>query len=122
MPHETDLRSSEFIEGSTPELTYTLKDEKGDLITASLDSQSATIYDPATGLPVGDWTDKDILETNGNSVTAGIGTWLFPTDATAKLTDRVTEDRIVAMKFTYGAGRVGKVWIRMRIIEQPVGV
>lgn len=121
MSHQTNLRENEFIEGTTPQLTYTLKDENGDVITSSLDTQEASIYDAATGKAVGTWTDKDIDGTNGNSVTLGIGTWLLPVDATAKLTTAVTEDHVIAMKFTYNSGRVGKHWILVRIIEQPIG-
>lgn len=121
MSHETDLRSSHFIEGSTPQITYTLKDENGDIITAGLTTQEASIYDVATGNAIGDWTDKDIKQTNGNLVTNGVGVWDLPADATAKDGTTEFEDHIIAMKFTYGVGRVGKHWILVKVYEQPIG-
>ena len=85
MAHETDLRADHFVEGSTPRITYTLKDANGDTITAALDTQEASIYDEETGTVVPTWEDKDIKGLQGNSVTDGVGTWNLPTSATAKI-------------------------------------
>ena len=121
MPHETDLTATHFIEGSTPRIGYTLKDEAGATITAALTTQLASIYHAKSKAPLTGWTDTDIKGLQGNSVTAGVGTWDLPTSATAKLTKAEFEDLIVAMKFTYGIGRVGKHFIKIRVYEQPVG-
>jgi hypothetical protein len=125
MAHETDLRKTHFIEGSTPRITYTLKDEAGAVITGALTTQTASIYDEATGTVIGtdpdDWENVDIDGAEGNAVVAGVGTWDLPASATAKIGSDTYEDHIIAMKFTYGVGRVGKHWIKVRVYEQPVG-
>ena len=121
MSHQTDLRTDEFIEGTTPELTYTLKDEKGDIITIALDSQSASIYDPATGTVVPTWTDKDINNANGNVITEGVCVWDLPASATAKINDSEKEDHTIAVKGTYDTDKVVKHFIRFQVYRQVVG-
>lgn len=121
MPHETDLTATHFVEGSTPRIGYTLKDEAGATITSALTTQEASIYDEATGTVVPTWTDKDIDGAEGNSVASGVGTWDLPVSATAKIGNNEFEDHIIAMKFTYGSGRVGKHLIKVRVYRQAVG-
>jgi hypothetical protein len=121
MSHQTDLRTNHFIEGSTPQIRYVLKDEDGVTITTALTTQEASIYDVASGLAVGTWTDKDIDGAEGNLVTSGSGVWDLPASATAKVGDSEFEDHIIAMKFTYGTGRVGKHFILVKVMKQVVG-
>ena len=122
MSHVTDLRIDHIIEGATPRITYTLKDGAGDVITAALDTQVATIYDSHTGDVVGIWDDLDIKGSRGNSVTLGVGTWDVPITATAKLdTTKEVEDHVIAMRFTYDTDKVGRHWMYIRIYRQPQG-
>ncbi len=121
MSHVTDLTADHVIEGATPRIDYTLKDEAGDTITSSLDTQTATIYDKATGDAVGTWTDKDISGAEGNLVTSGVGVWTLPTSATAMVGTGESEVHRIAMKFTYNSGKVGRHWIDFRVYSQPVG-
>ena len=121
MSHETDLTATHFIEGSTPRITYTLKDEAGATITSALTTQLASIYDAKSKAVVGTWTDTDIDGLQGNAVVSGVGTWDLPADATAKLAKAEFEDHIIAMRFTYGNARVGKHFIKIRVYGQPVG-
>ncbi len=121
MSHTTDLRSEEFIEGTTPEITYTLQDEAGATITAALDTQTATIYNRQTGAALPTWTaDTNIDGAQGNLVTSGVGVWLLPTTATTKTDSAQSEELVIAIEFTYNSGRVGKHWLLVRVIEQPV--
>ena len=121
MAHETDLTATHFIEGSTPRIGYTLKDEADAIITSALTTQIVTIYDAKSKQPLTGWTDKDIKGANGNSVVAGVGTWDLPAAATAKFGNDEFEEHILAMAFTYGVGRVGKHDIKVRIYRRPVG-
>ena len=121
MAHETDLRAEHFIQGSTPRITYTLKDEAGDTITSALTTQVATIYDATSKAAIPGWTDEDIDGLQGNSVVSGVGTWDLPADATAKLTNADVEDHVIAMTATYGTGRVLKHDILIRVHRRPVG-
>lgn len=122
MAHETDLTATHFIEGSTPRITYTLKDEAGAVITAALTTQEASIYDAKSKQALSAaWTDMDINGAQGNSVTDGIGTWDLPAAATARIGGDEVEDHIILMKFTYGVDRVGKHKVKVQIHRQPVG-
>ena len=121
MPHETDLTSKHFIEGTTPRIGYTLEGADGETITAALGAQTATIYDVKSKTAIPGWTDKDIKGLQGNVVTSGVGVWDLPVDATVKLTTAKSEIHIIAMKFTYATDRVGKHDIKMQIRERAVG-
>lgn len=112
----------ELDEGTTPRITYELRDGANAKITAALDSQTVTIYDLKTGKAVPSWTDKDIDGANGNLVSSGDGTWDLPASATAMLDDRMEyEIHVIAMRFTYDTDKVGKHRILVRIRRQPVG-
>ena len=122
MSHETDLTNVHFIKGTTPKITYTLKDEDGNIITQALTAQTASIYDLSTGTVVPSWTDLDINGAQGNEVTSGLGVWNLPTTATAKIDDtKDFEVHVIAMEFTYGLGRGGKHFMLVKIYEQLVG-
>lgn len=116
MPHVTDLTEFHFIEGSTPQLDYTLLDENGNVILVSLDTQVASIYDESSRAVVPNWTDLDIKGAEGNLVVDGIGVWTLPATATVKInsTDEY-EIHIISMKFTYGGTKIGIHHIRVKI-------
>lgn len=120
MPHITDLTHLHFIEGSTPRLEYEVLDADKKLIVSPLTTHTVTIYDEALGIVTPGFVDgTDIQGLLGNIVTNGKGVWNMPATATVKIGDDEFEDKIIAMKWTYGSGRVGRHWIRVRIYEQP---
>ncbi len=121
MSHATDLTADHVIAGATPRLGYTLKDAGGSTITSALTTQTATIWDKATGDVVGVWTDRDINGANGNLVTSGVGVWTLPTSATAMVGTGESEVHRIAMHFTYDSDKVGRHWIDFRVYSQPVG-
>ena len=122
MPHETDRTNKHFIEGSTPQVAYKLKKEDGQPLDSALTSMTASIYDAKSKAALTGWTDKDILEKEGNTIVGfDTGTWNLPADATAKLTNADVEDHVIAIKFTYGTARVGWHWILVQIHREPVG-
>lgn len=108
----------EYAEDTTPQITYLLIDEDGNQITSALTTQTCTIENEADGVNV--VADQDIKETNGNVNTAGSVVWDLPAAFTAKTGTEEFEDHIIAIKFTYGSGRVGEAWIRTRVRKRPV--
>lgn len=121
MAHETDLRKTHFVEGSTPRIGYTLKDAADATITTALDTQEASIYDVATGTVVPTWTDLDISGAQGNTVTSGVGVWDLPASATAKIGTDEYEDHVIAIKGTYDTDKVLKHFILIRVYRQVIG-
>ncbi len=116
MYHVTDLTANHIIAGTRPQLDYTLEDEAGDVITGALTTQTATIYDAKSRKALPGWAvDTDIDGEEGNLVTAGVGVWTLPAAATAMIGNGEVEDHIIAIKFTYGSGRVGEHHIKIQV-------
>lgn len=124
MTYFDDLTSAPFLEGTTPKITYVVKDEDGVVVAGtSLTTMTATIVSRETRNKLTGWDATDINGAQGNSVDgSGVGTWNLPASATVKLTSATGdfsahEDYDIVIKYTYGSARVGKHTIIVRIVE-----
>ncbi len=122
MAIQSDIRSTPYIEGTTPLITYAVQDENGAAIAgASLTTMVATIISRTTGSAITGWSATDINGAQGNAVSSlGVGTWVLPLTATVKTATGVHEDFDFVITFTYGSSRVGKHIIVTRCEETRV--
>lgn len=122
----THIETEETPEGTTVLIHGTIQDHSTPAVTlglADLDAMTATIYEKTSRSIVGDWSDKDVLGTNGGSfdVNDQFTLRLAPTDTEPLFPARRGELWVVMFRWTYNgvAADVGHQEVVLPLVNRP---